>query len=185
MTDDIFEDRDETERPELLDKPEPEPLVRPPERDPDAIITDEHWDAVLEYIERHGLVMRACRHARISHSAFNARVNRDEVFAGRVAEAQGMHDEALEEEIRRRGFDGVKKAVFHKGCRVDDGKVVEYSDRLAELYIKRRIAAYREKVADVTVNEGVLVVNATPETTKDWLASHRKRKPKDGEGDQQ
>lgn len=56
------------------------------------------------------------------------------------------------------------------------GTVRRFSDRLLELYVKRHMSEYREKLsADVNVTGGVLVVGGNMLKTKDWEEKYAKQ----------
>jgi hypothetical protein len=70
-------------------------------------------------------------------------------YAEAYAIAQRESDARLEAEIRRRGEEGYKRAVWHLGKQV--GEETVYSDNLLMFYVKRRMPEYRD-VSSTSVN---------------------------------
>lgn len=92
--------------------------------------TDDDLQAYLDGLRSHGNRSRAAREAGMSLQTVKKRRQRDEEFAEAEDLALEEAADALEEEARRRAHDGIVKAVFHNGKRVDDGEVIQYSDAL-------------------------------------------------------
>lgn len=66
----------------------------------------------------------------------------DSRFAVAYAKAETQGAQVLEDECRRRAFEGVLKGVYHRGLLVDFE--LEYSDRLAEQLLKAHHSAHRD-----------------------------------------
>lgn len=87
---------------------------------------------------------RACQYAGISRDTLNQWIHADEDFARQVKEAVEIGVDVLEDEMRRRAFDGTLEARLSKDqvCYVR-----RYSDALLALALKaRRPQVYRERV---------------------------------------
>lgn len=91
---------------------------------------------------------------------------RDGAFAAAWDEAIEAGGDALEDEVLRRGKDGVDKGIYYQGARVDT--VREYSDNLLMFHLKsRRPEKYRDNVnltgnltATITIEESLRQANA-------------------------
>jgi hypothetical protein len=79
-------------------------------------------------------VAQACRSAAINRSTAYEWREEDEDFAKRWNEALEIATDALEQEARRRGVEGVVEPVFQGGKKV--GVVRRYSDRMLEILLK-------------------------------------------------
>lgn len=90
-----------------------------------------------------GNVSSACRAARISRTALYELKSTDESFAARLNAAIDQGIDVLEDEARRRAFDGTLRPVFQGGKRV--GFVREYSDFLMGLMLKAHRKKYVER----------------------------------------
>ena len=76
---------------------------------------------------------------------------------------------ALEDEVKRRGFEGVEKPVFHQGEQI--ATVREFSDSLAKFVLERRMKEY-SPVETLNVNANVSIGAAL-------AAARRRSKPAD------
>lgn len=97
-----------------------------------------------------GTVMRACQMAHIDRKTHYNWMQGDPDYVKAFGEAQEEATERLEQEVRRRAFEGTKKAVYYKGqpC----GIVTEYSDVLAMFLLKgERPDKYQDRVRNEIV----------------------------------
>jgi hypothetical protein len=96
---------------------------------------------LLEEIAKVGILEVAAIRAgiqRMQHYRWMA----DPEYAEAYAAAQRESDAKLEAEVRRRGEEGYKRAVWHMGKKV--GEETVYSDNLLMFYVKRRMPEYRD-----------------------------------------
>ena len=99
----------------------------------------------LEELSIYGNVTAAAKAAGLPRSSLYALYNKDEVFAAEWAKATKMGAEALEDEGRRRAYEGWDEPVFHKG--EECGAVRKYSDTLLIFLLKGLMPEkYRENV---------------------------------------
>lgn len=87
----------------------------------------------LETFRKTGIVSRACKAAGICPSTISRLRNTNPHFAEVYDLCRKEAVDMLEEEARRRAFEGVEKPVFYKGTEV--GVVREYSDKLLEFLL--------------------------------------------------
>lgn len=90
-------------------------------------------DLFIEMLAKTGVPNRACEQAGVSRAAVYAHKKKDEIFAARWADAKIQAVEALEEEARRRAYEGIDKPYYYKGKVV--GVMKERSDRLLEFLL--------------------------------------------------
>lgn len=109
------------------------PIERTPER-------DETFLAQL----REGATVRVAATAAgyIRQSVYDYRAD-DEAFAKAWEEAKAEGDDAIRDEIKRRGVDGWDEPVFYQGKEVST--VRKYSDRMLELLAKSRMPEFRDR----------------------------------------
>ena len=98
----------------------------------------------LNVLEETGEHVIARREVGVSHATVNAARKKDKDFFEAEAEALRVYRAKLAMEINRRGFKGWDEPVYYLGKEV--GYVRKYSDRLAELHIKRHCPEYRDRV---------------------------------------
>lgn len=90
-----------------------------------------------------GNVSRACEAVDIDRTTPYTWREEDEAFAAAWEKAKQWGAEALEDEARRRAYEGTDKPVFHQG--VQCGTIREYSDTLAIFLLKGAMPEkYRE-----------------------------------------
>lgn len=120
----------------------------------------------LDALKETGLPIVARERANVTYGTVRSKRERDEEFAQAERDAQESHDASVEQEIHRRGF-GYERKIWHEG-RIVATEIV-YSDRLLELYAKRRIKAYTPKVeVDQNSNHtGAVAVGAVDLTKLD------------------
>lgn len=103
-------------------------------------------------------------------TAYNWRSENQE-FAAQWESAKEAGVDALEDEARRRAFEGTGKPVFHQG--IECGTIQEYSDTLTIFLLKgARPEKYRERVStELTGKDGGPVqIKRAAEMTDDELA---------------
>jgi len=106
-------------------------------------LTPEKKIAFLAALSATCNVTKACKATDLSReTAYKWRRENDD-FAAEWEVAMDIGAEALEDEAKRRGFDGVDEPVFHQGVAVDT--IRKYSDTLAIFLLK---GALPEKYAD-------------------------------------
>jgi hypothetical protein len=137
-------------------------------------LTEHRREIFLKHYRKTGLLWVSADAAGVSGFTVKLHMKEDEDFRERVEEALSHYRDTIEQEIHRRGIEGVDEPVFHQGIRV--ALVRKYSDRMLELHAKRHIQAYRDKVtADVNMTGGVLVVPSRPDTEDEWLNKHSQK----------
>jgi hypothetical protein len=118
--------------------------------------TPKKEDEIIEAIVRHGgNVTRACEECLIGRTTLFEWCQADATLKGRVADAVDKGTDVLEEEARRRAFEGCIEPVFYQGKLVVDaeGKPVgvrKYSDFLMGLLLKGHRSKYRESKHEIT-----------------------------------
>ena len=99
----------------------------------------------------------------------------DPNYANAYAAAQRESDARLEAEIRRRGVDGVQKAVWYNGKKV--GEETVYSDNLLMFAAKKRMPEYRDASStSVSMTANVqsniqINLNKVPQDALEYLIS--------------
>jgi len=109
----------------------------------ESIRTPEKEIAFLAALAATCNVTKACEASGVGRrTAYEWRTN-DPDFASRWEDAMRIGAEALEDEAKRRGFDGVDEPVFHLG--VATATIRKYSDTLAIFLLKGALPEkYRE-----------------------------------------
>jgi hypothetical protein len=133
-------------------------------------ITAEAVDLYITHLALTGRKRKSARLALIEPWSLWAYRSRNEDLKTREAEALAFYEESIaedvEDEMQRRGIEGVDEPVFYEGKACGVKRV--YSDKLLAMLAKRHIPEYREHItADVNVKAGVLVVG-TPLSAQDW-----------------
>ncbi len=129
----------------------------------DTALTDNDKGTFLEALAAGLSVTGAAAKSGRSRQAFYGLAKRDPEFAEARQDAIDAGTECLEDEARRRAFEGTLKPVFQGGKHVGD--IREYSDHLLIFLLKaRNPGKYRDRT-DVEVSGGVSVslVNFTGE----------------------
>lgn len=127
----------------------------------------------LSELERTGVILKSAAIAGLTQGTLTYRRRASLGFEDRIQEALARHRESIEVEVHRRGILGWEEPVYQGGALV--GHVTRYSDRLLELYAKRHIPEYRERMqVDASLVGGVLVVGAPPATSEEWERRHAK-----------
>jgi hypothetical protein len=131
-------------------------------------------DKFLGALIASGGVYKSCEIAGITFQCYDDRRRRDDDFARAVDEAQLRHDEFVDGKVLEFGTKGVEKPQWYKGerCDLDEkGKPTQFEVSITALlaYAKSRMSKYRDRVVDVNVGSGgVLVVNQPAEDEKAW-----------------
>lgn len=104
----------------------------------------------LVSLASYGNVTAAASAAGVSRGfAYESRHD-DPAFASDWDAALDIGTSALEDEARRRAFEGVEKPIYQGGSLV--GQVQEYSDTLLIFLLKAHRPKYRDTSRNVTVN---------------------------------
>lgn len=91
-----------------------------------------------------GIVSRVCTNLKISPAMIYAARNTDEDFAKAWDQAIQQSFVVLEDEARRRAFEGTLRPVYQQGMKV--GEVREFSDTLAQTFLRAgKPEAYSER----------------------------------------
>jgi hypothetical protein len=110
----------------------------------------------LRALAETGTVSAGVRAAATSWGTVHKWRELDPVFSLAEHQARTEFGDALEEEAKRRAFNGVPRPVFHGGKRV--GTVTEYSDRLLEMLLKgAKPEKYHDKL-DLEVRQVIKAV---------------------------
>lgn len=95
--------------------------------------TPELLERFLNYFRETGIVSTACKAVGICPSTIHRLRHTNVKFAEVYDLARAEAVDRLEEEARRRAFEGVEKPVFYKG--EECGVIREYSDKLLEFLL--------------------------------------------------
>lgn len=111
-------------------------------------VTQEQWQTFLGSLATCGNVTQACRDAGIARMTAYARraADGEEEFGSAWAIAAAMGAEGLEDEARRRAFDGWDEPITFKGAITEH--VTKYSDTLLIFLLKGSMPdKYKDRVA--------------------------------------
>ncbi len=110
-------------------------------------LTPERMAAFLAaLVASGGNVTRACEAVSICRMTAYVWRDADPEFAAAWEKAKDAGIDALEDEARRRAFEGFEKPVFHQGAQC--GAIREYSDTLTIFLLKgARPEKYRDRVS--------------------------------------
>lgn len=108
---------------------------------------DRH-NIFLAALGSYGNITRAAETAGLERTALYNKRKADPAFAKAWDEAEALGAAALEDEARRRAYEGCEEPVWHKGKQC--GTVRKYSDTLLIVLLK---AHHPEKYADRSKNE--------------------------------
>ncbi len=119
-----------------------------------------------------GLAEPAARDVGYTNTSFLRKIRRDdEDFAESWDEAIEAAGDLIEAEVYRRAIHGIMEPVYHKGkiC----GYIHKYSDRLAELLLKRHRPEYRDRGfgGEMNINVGVAVMPSRAASDGEWEAA--------------
>lgn len=133
------------------------------------VVSEKRRRLVLKYLRQTGKVNESCQRAGYADATYIQRLrNTDPEFSKAFDEAREVALSRFEDELVRRGVDGVEREIFFKGevC----GREMQYSDQLLMFLLKANDPAkYRDRAAagDVNVNIGVALL---PQTAPDPVA---------------
>ena len=134
-------------------------------------ITPALVDRFCHTLANTGIVTRALDTAGIDRAAAYAERKTNPAFQAAWDAALTIGLGVLEDEVKRRAFEGVEKPIFWQGEEV--ARVREFSDSLAKFVLERRMKEY-QSVENLNVNANVSIGAA--------LAAARKRsRPADPE----
>lgn len=114
--------------------------------------TPEKRATFLALLSEYGNVSRAAEDARLNRTALYDYREEHPEFAKEWEKAAAIGARALEDEARRRAYEGTLRPVFYQG--MECGEVREYSDTLLIVLLK---AHFPEKYAERTKSD----INAT------------------------
>lgn len=156
--------------------------------------TPARKNAFLEVIRKQGNRAEACREIGIAQATVSRHRTEDPAFRDAMDEAFRQHATIYINEMRRRGVEGVQKAVYgSQGPGAGSGVigwVTEYSDRLLLELAKKYDPDFRptlrteSKVHVTQTNESLGLENLSPESQEDLrriLEREALREPDDGE----
>lgn len=121
--------------------------------DDDMTATPEKRADFLALLSVYGNVSKAAREAKLNRTAlYDYREDHPE-FAAAWEKAERLGALALEDEARRRAFEGCARPVFYQGS--ECGEVQEYSDTLLIVLLKAHFPEkYAERTkSDITMND--------------------------------
>lgn len=140
--------------------------------------TPKKEDVFLLALAESGNVTRAAKKAKLSRTQLYNKRKADLAFAKIWDEAEALGVSALEDEARRRAYDGWLEPVFHKGVRV--GTVRKFSDTLLIVLLKaHKPEKYRE---NMKIKHGGQISITMPDTVKDLFDSIMTQGQPDNQG---
>ena len=101
------------------------------------------WEAFLIKLAETGHVADSCRAVGLNRITAYGRKRDDADFRDRWEVAHQIGMSTLEDEAKRRAYEGVTKGIYYKGDRVDEEIV--YSDQLLMFLMQGRDARYKRK----------------------------------------
>lgn len=127
--------------------------------------TDERKKLYLEELARTGRKYWSAAHAGVAGITVLKHSRLDPEFAEAEEEALRIYGDRVDQEIGRRGIEGVQEAVYHEGVIV--GWKTRYSDTLLMAHAKAHNPLYKERVevdqkvtGEVSVGLGLEQLNA-------------------------
>lgn len=116
------------------------------------------WARFLEVLAETGHVARSCKAVGLNRITAYARRAADEEFRKAWEEAHAIGLSVLEDEAKRRAFEGVEEPVFYQGdiC----GYKTQYSDNLLMFLLQGNNSKYKRKQEITGANGGPLAVLA-------------------------
>lgn len=116
------------------------------------------WTAFLQRLAETGMVGQACKDVGLNRITAYARRRQDEEFRELWEQAHQDGMSVLEDEAKRRAYEGVVKGVYYKGDRVDEEVV--YSDQLLMFLMQGRDTRYKRKQEITGADGGALLMLA-------------------------
>lgn len=120
-------------------------------------LTPQLVDLFCRTLAETGIVSRGVEAIGVNRGTVYGWRKSDPTFAAAWDAALEVGVTALEDEVKRRAFEGNDKPIFHQGEQI--ATVREYSDSLAMFVLKGRIPAYRDK-QDLTVSGTIGIAEA-------------------------
>lgn len=121
-------------------------------------ISEHVWNAFLIKLSETGHVADSCKAVGLNRITAYARRRQDDEFRERWEEAHATGFGVLEDEAKRRAYEGVVKGVYYKGDRVDEEVV--YSDQLMMFLMQGTNAKYKRKQEITGADGGALLMLA-------------------------
>lgn len=119
----------------------------------------ERHTAFLAALSRYGNVTRAAEMAGLDRAALYSKRKGDAAFSRAWEEAEALGSAALEDEARRRAYEGWEEPVWHKGSNC--GSVRKFSDTLLIVLLKAHMPdKYRE---NIKIDLGSRIAAMSPE----------------------
>ena len=113
--------------------------------------------AMLAALAQCGRITKVCHDLRIHYPTVHALKEEDKEFKERFDEAMKQAFVGMEDEVRRRAFNGVAKPVYQGGVLV--GHIQEYSDTLAQFMIRAgKPEVYSPKIDAAVQHSGNVAV---------------------------
>lgn len=122
--------------------------------------TESRKEIYLAELRRTGLKPDACKATNVTRVTVSRHREKDPDFAEAELQAMITYRRLIEDEIQRRGIEGVARPVYQGGEKV--GSIRDYSDALLIRLAKRHIPEYRDsiKVDQRTEHSGSLALEA-------------------------
>ncbi len=141
---------------------------------PFTMATAAQWDAFLQTLAATGNVTKSAEAAKISKISCYARRSTDPEFADLWDKARDIGFASLEDEAKRRAYDGIEKGIYYQGAKVDT--VTEYSDPLLMFLLQGNDSRYKRK-QEITGAEGgpLAILAAMDDEGLDALIKARSR----------
>lgn len=116
-------------------------------------ITPIVLDAIFGALAVTGRITQVCRDLRVHYPTYQVLKDNDKDIRARHDDAMRHAFVGMEDEVRRRAFDGVAKPVYQGGVLV--GHIQEYSDTLAQFMIRAgKPEVYSPKIESAVQHSG-------------------------------
>lgn len=126
-------------------------------------ITEEEWAGFLAALATCGNVTQSARQVGICRISVYKRLEDDPEFRKAFDRARQLGGEGLEDEARRRGYEGWDEPVFYQGDLVDH--VAKFSDTLL-IFLLKGIFPEKYKDRQLTEHGGKININHDLDLTK-------------------
>lgn len=118
-----------------------------------------------ELLAKSGRESEVCRKLSLNRATLRKHLTEDLDFRQMFEEAMLEYSDLLRNEAHRRGVEGTRKAVYYKGERIDKpGDVLEFSDRMLELLLKRHDPSFRDRSTVENLNANMDMGSLTLES---------------------